>query len=144
MDELEKIGEIISKLEQKAPGQLAERVVLAIEIHEKKSAKIRAWAYSGILAVTTGLLVIAGNYSLSQLKASGSWQTFSLLFSDFQVVMSNFNYFMLSLAESLPVIPIIGTLLAVMAFIVLAGLAVNNFQKISKSNILNIKYAKHI
>jgi hypothetical protein len=146
MDELEKIGDIISKIDYKNPDQLAERIILLVEKKDKKSARIWMWIYSGGLTVSAVLLYFTAHSTISELNSSGAYGTFSLLFSDFQVVVSNLNYFLLSLAESLPVMPIIYLLLTIMAMISLAGLVINNLKKVSQNNNIynNFKYAKHI
>jgi len=143
MDDLDRIGKVISNVEFEYSADIADKINLVLKQKIKRAAKIRAFIYGTASIVSVGLLYTAGRLTVSEIYQSGISQIFSLIFSDFQVVMGNLNYFLLSLAESLPIMPIIYVLLSAMALVSLIALVINNVKKVSQLNIYNFKHAKH-
>ncbi len=129
------MGKILADLDYRAVSGLADRIIFALEKKRKKLAETRA-AVFGILAAGS----IAGLYLLiqaaaAQFSATGTPQLVSLIFSDFNVVVANFGDYFASIAESLPVLPVIGVLFLALILFVSLILTVNNFKKAVKTKL---------
>lgn len=132
---IDRMGKILADLDYRAVSGLADRIIFALEKKRKKLAETRA-AVFGILAAGS----IAGLYLLiqaaaAQFSATGTPQLVSLIFSDFNVVVANFGDYFASIAESLPVLPVIGVLFLALILFVSLILTVNNFKKAVKTKL---------
>jgi hypothetical protein len=125
-----------------APAGLSERIILFLEEKMRARAKTRAILYCLFSAVSGVGLFISGREVLAELRAGGTIQIFSLLFSDFQSVMANFNYFILSLIESLPVLPLVFVLIAAGILFTMVTLAITDFRKVGSIN--HALFQKHV
>lgn len=143
MDNFDKIGEIIAQLSTEAPEDLSQRIFLAIEKRESRMAKIKIAIFGFISSVSFVLIYFAGTSAVANFYSSGTPQTFSLIFSDFQSVVANFGDYFISIGESFPIVPFVYALLSLVIFAVFTGLSLNNIQKFKelKTN-LNYDY-KH-
>ncbi len=116
------------------PAGLPERIIMFLENKMKAQARTRAILYCLFSAVSGVGLFISGQAALAGLQAGGTAQIFSLIFSDFQSVVANLNYFMLSLVESLPVLPLILAFIAAGILFAMVTLAVADFRKVGSIN----------
>jgi len=88
---------------QQPSADLYDRIIKRIN-YEQKLAFIKRklfWHSFGLLA-SLAFFIPLGQKLLYELNQSGFIQSLSLIFSDFQIVMTNFSDFSLSLLESLP------------------------------------------
>jgi hypothetical protein len=123
------IGRILSA-GATAPAGLPERIILFLENKMKAQARTRAILYCLFSAVSGVGLFISGQAALAGLQSGGTTQIFSLVFSDFQSVVANLNYFLLSLVESLPVWSLILAFIAGGILFAMVTLAVADFRKV--------------
>jgi hypothetical protein len=140
MEKREKIENILSRTSAQIPEGLSEKIVLAINTQAKRSARIRAYVFTATSFVSAVLLYLTGKAAVSELYRSGTPQVFSLVFSDFQAVFSNLSSFVLTIAESLPVLSIVYVLSSVVALFVLSAFAINN---IKKAESIKLNFYKH-
>ncbi len=129
MEKREKIENILSGSLIQSPEGLSDKIILAISIRAKRSARIRAYVFSATSFASAVLLYLTGKMAVSELYRSGTSQVFSLVFSDFQTVVSNLSSFVLTIAESLPVLPIVYAISSAVALFVLSAFAINNIKK---------------
>lgn len=86
------------------PGGLLNEVMTQIEAHDRRAARIRS-ALSGALFVAALVALVPAWHVLStELAQSGFIQFVSLLFSDAGVLLAFWQDFVISLAESFPVV----------------------------------------
>lgn len=112
-----------------APAGLSERIIIFLERKMKAQARMRAVLYCLVSAVSGAGLFVAGGAALAGLRSGGTGELVSLVFSDFQAVAANWNYFMLSLFESLPILPLVLALIAAGVLFAMVTLAVADFRK---------------
>ncbi|MGC9611228.1 MAG: hypothetical protein ABSE68_03385 [Minisyncoccia bacterium] len=136
-----RIGGAISKMTLNPPNELVGRISFVLKMAERRKVIKEEVVFS--LASFLSLVVFIGAIrSVTQsLYTSGASQIFSLLFSDFQSMISNWRYFTLSLAESLPAMSLALALASAAALLVFISLSARNFKNISRINGLNIKHA---
>ncbi len=131
----DRLGKILSDLDYRTVSGLADRIIFALEKKRKQLAERKATVF-GVLAAGS----VAGLYFTLQaagaaFSTAGTSQIFSLIFSDFSIVMANFGDYFASLAESLPVLPVIGFLALMLVLFVSLILAVKNFKKAVKTKL---------
>jgi uncharacterized membrane protein len=140
MDDLEKIGKILSEIKNKTPEGLSQRVIFAVQRRENRVAKIKISIFGLASAVSIVLLYFAAKTVIGEFYSSGTSQMLSLLFSDFQSVVANLGNYLMSIAESFPILSAVYTLLSLAVFGILTGFAVANVQKFQG---LKLNYLKH-
>ncbi|MCL5733759.1 MAG: hypothetical protein M1334_03870 [Patescibacteria group bacterium] len=140
MDDLKRLGKLISKINLDAPEGLSERILSNIKEKERRADLWRATFYSALSAISVSLLYFSSSFAVGEFYRSGAAQILSLLFSDFQSMVANWQDFSLSLAESLPVLPLVYMILSVSALIIFAALAITNVRKFEQ---LKHNYFKH-
>lgn len=140
MKESEKIKNILSQTSVQIPEGLSDKIVLAINIRAKRSARIQAYVFTVTSFASAVLLYFTGRMAAYELYRSGTSQVFSLVFSDFQTVISNLSSFVLTIAESLPILPIVYALSSAAALFVLSVFAINN---IKKAESIKLNFYKH-
>jgi hypothetical protein len=133
------LGEIISGIRIEVSEGLSERIFAAIEVRERESARLHAFVYSAFSGIFAAVLYFTVSLAGSELSRSGTSQLLSLVFSDFQSVIMNWKYFGLSVAESLPVLPMIYVVVSALALIALSASAIINIKKVGQTN----NYLKH-
>ncbi len=141
MDNLEKIGKILSYSGGSSAAGLADRVIFSIEKRKLRGAKIRVAVYSGVSALSAIVLYAVFRAAGPIFYQSGTSQIFSLIFSDFQIVLSNFNYYLSSLAESLPVIQVASLMALGFLFLTFVSLVVNNLKRWGKIKKYELKHS---
>ena len=92
------------------PAGLLEKVLLAVETEQRKTARRRFVLSSAGLLVLSILLIPAIKGFGTELMQSGFVSFFSLAFVNFTAVFSNWQDFALSLLESFPVVSAIEVL----------------------------------
>src|SRR5580765_6350072 len=118
-------------MQNKAPEHLYSEVIARLETERRLlSARRRFTAGLALFVLFVAALVPAWSYLASQVAASGFGRYFTLIFSDFGAVTSNWQYFGMSLLESLPVLPVLALLAAF--FGMLAALRIILKNRISK------------
>ena len=130
----EKFGQVVRGTAVAAPVGLSERIILFLEEKMKARARARAILYCGLSALSGIALYAAGGAVVSDVSASGAGTMFSLIFSDFHAVLANWNYFVLSLAESLPVLPLALAFISIGVLAMMVTLAVADFRKVGSIN----------
>ncbi len=125
----EKLSKLLERTASRTPSGLPERIILFLETKMKARARTRAILYCVCSAVSGIALYASGQAFVARLQASGSGRIFSLVFSDFQSVVANWKYFLMSLFESLPVTSLILALIAAGALFAMVVLAITDFKK---------------
>ena len=97
-------------------SRLSGSILLVISAKERKSARIKLWAYSIIGAFSFAGLFPSVKLLLSQFSQSGFYQYLSLAFSDSRAV-SYWKEITLSITESIPMTSLILSLALVFIFI---------------------------
>ena len=122
---------------QEPSADLLSRIILAIERRQRFYAIIKVSVSLAGLTVSGGLLFLAAAELSRQLAQSGMLRILSLVFSDTWLILANWQTFVLSILESLPIGPII--LVASGALIALTSLKciLENLPKINLRLILN-------
>jgi hypothetical protein len=141
MREEEKIGESLSKIELPAPAGLLGKILFSIARRERRSAILALGAYSGASVLAAALLAFSWSAASTALQSSGTFIVLSLIFSDFHSVLANWNYFILSIAESLPVFSIILFLLSASVLSAFSYLAVKNIKSVGRLKFYGLKHA---
>ncbi|MFA6552135.1 MAG: hypothetical protein WCT19_01385 [Candidatus Paceibacterota bacterium] len=114
------------------PENLAEKIVLCINLKKKQVAKTRL-AFGGIFALFSfGAIIPVSQYVFSGFMNSGFFQYFSLFFSDIGSMMPMWKNFALSMAESLPAFELMAFLLVVLILMASIRLISNNFKMVYK------------
>lgn len=99
------------------PEGLLARTLDRLEKAKQRRAFKRLTLFSlGLIASATALVPL-GRMFYVEVSASGFWQFFSLLFSDFGAVMAVWQNFILTLLETLPVFSLAGFLAAIFVFL---------------------------
>ena len=131
----DRLGKILSDLDYRTVSGLADRIIFALEKKRKQLAERKATVF-GILAAGS----VAGLYFVIQsagaaFSTAGTSQIFPLIFSDFGIVMANFSDYFASVAESLPILPVIGFLAFALLLFVSSIFAIKNFKKAVKTKL---------
>ncbi len=124
------IGKILFESEGRVPAGLPERIIVFLERKMRAQARTRAILYCLFSAVSGVALYAAGGAAIAGLKAGGAVQIFSLVFSDIHAVVVNWQYFFLSLFESLPVLPLAISFVAAGTLFTAVTLAIADFRKV--------------
>ena len=145
MEKKDKIGIILSKKTEQIPEGLADRITVSINSRIRLAAKIRAYVFGLTSLGAAVLFFFTGRMALADLYNSGTSQVFSLVFSDFQSVISNFGNFVLTIAESIPVLSVVYAVLSAVILFVMAAIAISNIRKVEsiKLNYFNKNGYKH-
>lgn len=106
-----------AKLNLTPPADLLGRVVARLAREKRINSFRRLLFFSFSSAVSLAGIILLFRSVASSLLESGFWRFFSLLFSDFSVVMANWQNFFGSLLESLPIINLILVLALLAVFL---------------------------
>jgi len=124
--DFEKLFKNLNRLEP--PQFLMGNILAAIEIKKRRAARLRLALFGSFALASLTALIPAVQYFIAEISQSGFYQYFSLLFSDWNLVITYWNDFVLSLAEALPVLAITSVLSAVFVFLGSLRLAVNQIK----------------
>ncbi|OGY41199.1 MAG: hypothetical protein A2Y82_02025 [Candidatus Buchananbacteria bacterium RBG_13_36_9] len=119
------------------PNDLITKITLRIE-EEKELRKIRRQFVIFIFSSAGSLGAIALIFYFVKLKMleTGFWQLLSLLFSDFKIILANWQNFSLALLETLPVPLIVSLLFCFLLFIISLKFLIKDI-KILKSPVFH-------
>jgi len=103
---------------QQPSADLYDRIIKRINYEQRLTSikKKLFWRFAGLIASLTILIPLGYKLSI-ELNQSGFLQSFSLIFSDFQIVTSDLGDFFLSLLESLPAVSLTLISLALLAMV---------------------------
>jgi hypothetical protein len=99
---------------------------------ELKILKPKLWTAAGILACGLGLLVLAAGVSWSAFAQTPTQHYFSLIFTDFNLILVNWQDYSLGVLESLPLSALailLSSLLGSILLVDFAGHRLLNFRK---------------
>jgi len=105
----ELVGSILSE-QNDPPAFLLPKITSAIARRRRFWAGLEVFGSLALSLASVAGLIWAGQELVGQLMRAGTFTILSLIFSDFMVVIANWQAFALSLVESLPVLPAILTL----------------------------------
>jgi ABC-type multidrug transport system permease subunit len=125
----ERLFKNINRLEP--PEFLLGNILTAIEAKKRKTARIRLALFGTFALASLAALFPAIQYFIAEFSQSGFYQYFSLLFSDWNLAITYWNDFVLSLAEALPVLATAAVLSAIFVFLGSLRLAVKQIKFIS-------------
>lgn len=96
---------LLKSLEQTEPPKyLYLNIIERIRMEKERSSRIRFWVFSGITLASFLTAIPALQYSIDGLSQSGTMQYLSLIFSDGTTLLTYWQEFALTIAESLPII----------------------------------------
>lgn len=122
---------LFNKLEQFEPSEKLFNDTLArIDFEKRRSVGFRLMFLGVATTASLAVMILSFQYVAREFYQSGFYQYFSLIFSDGAVIMTSWKEFVLSLAETAPIMKIIIFLSAVFAFLVSSKLAIKNFIQI--------------
>ncbi|MCX6788632.1 MAG: hypothetical protein WCO21_03230 [bacterium] len=119
------------------PEQLFHDTMLRIDAKKRRVAMYARIGFFGVTSATA-LLVLAPiwNGFYVELTQSGFSQLSSLIFSDGGTIMTYWQDFILSLAESLPILSAIGLVGSVLLFLVSTERLIRNVRALTRSNLV--------
>ena len=86
------------------PDYLLANILAAIDVKKRRAARLRLALFGSFALASLVAIFPAIQYFVAQFSQSGFYQYFSLLFSDWNLALTYWNDFVLSLAEALPVL----------------------------------------
>lgn len=132
----DKLTKIFQKAKYEPSANLPEKVWHRILTRDKHITQFKLWTFASIGFVSLAGLVPAFKTLINDFTQSGFYEYSSLIFSDSGLIFSYWKEYMLSLAESLPMISIIFTLsLVFVLFLSLRYLV----KQISKNQLTSLK-----
>ena len=123
------------------PKGLETKITARIKNEEKKMTRIRIFVFGGSSVASFVFSLWAIIYLVKNLKESGFWQYFSLIFSENGAILSYWRELSLSLVESLPVVSLIIFLSAVGLFIWSFTKTFSNVQN-QNSKLFKIRFSQ--
>lgn len=130
-DKYEQLVASILVEQSEPPAFLLPKITLAIIRRRRFWAGLEVFGSVVLSAVSATGLSLAGGELVRQLAQAGTFRILSLLFSDFMVVLANWQSFALSFAESFPVWPAILTLGGLALLLVSFKFMFDNLPKLS-------------
>ncbi len=92
--------------DQEPPADLFDRIVFAIDRRRRVYARLKFGGFSLLSAASLSLMFFAFGELGRQINQAGTLKFLSLIFSDLEIVLANWQEFSLSFLESLPILPI--------------------------------------
>lgn len=134
----EKINQIFNSLPEVEPSNnLKSLIMQRIKMAEQKKAAKRLFALRFSMSVTSLAFALAAYYGGRELLSSQFWNIAMLGFSDFNLVLSNWQTFAWSLLETIPV-SAISILLSPILILMLLGKQYENSAQTNKFNYLGV------
>lgn len=122
------------------PSDLSEKIMSRLRIEKRRlTVKRRIFIFFLTTIVSITLFIPAFKELQLSVNESGFWQFSSLFFSDFKIVLTNWQLFSLSLLESLPGISLLSFLAVVLIFFESCRFLVKNIKSVSGLSINDIK-----
>lgn len=97
---------------------LLDKIISTIEFKQRRLVQKKMALYAILTTSLAALLIFAINHTATTINTSGFYQFLSLMLSDFSVVATNWQTFIVSLLETLPATSIITSLTMLFAFLV--------------------------
>ncbi len=115
-EEFKKVLNKVDIGEVSVPHRLAESIILKIDAKAKQNAKLKTFGLGTVsaLSVTASIPIIS--QIITSFTQSGFYNYLSIIFSDSDVAIVYWKEILISLAESLPVIGILGLLIVLAIF----------------------------
>jgi len=131
-DMQENYQKLLSQLETpQAPLGLLNKIILKIDLESQKIRLKRRLFIFGIFTITTAsALIPAMKLVINRLNESGFNAFFSLLFSDFSIVLNDWQNFFFSLLESFPIMSFVLLLFGLLIFIQALKIFIKNLNLI--------------
>lgn len=114
------------------PAGLTARVLMELERRIKTRMRLAAFGCAAVAAFAGAVFYRFGVSAISGFGSGGFGQVFSLIFSDFRSVLANWNYYALSLIDSLPIVPLAIALAAGAVLVTMMTLAIAEFRKVGR------------
>ena len=111
-----RLVKIFKETSYEPSSDLAFNIWYTITLHEKRNTRIKLWIFSLVGFISFAGFIPALNLLLNDLRQSGFYEYFSLIFSNGSVLFF-WKELVLSIAESLPTASIILTLSLVFVFV---------------------------
>ena len=108
------------------PSRLLAHIQEQVAVEERRMARRRVFLLGGTALVSLVALVPATQYVAKELYRTGFYEYLSLLFSDSASLPTYWQEFLLSLAESLPLVASIAFLAVLLTFLGSAKFAIRN------------------
>ncbi|MDD5431031.1 MAG: hypothetical protein PHP03_02290 [Candidatus Pacebacteria bacterium] len=103
--------------QEEPPKELYCGILARIQFERRRAARIRLVFFAGTALASIFGLIPALQYFIGELNSSGFHHYISLIFSDGGILISYWKEFILSLAESLPILGITAILSLVFIFL---------------------------
>lgn len=121
----------------KPPKRLFQRIIERLKIEKSLKMLRKKLGFSATVMLISAILTIAAVFVLnSELAESESISLISLLFSDTLAAVAYYNYFILAVLESMPIISIAISLAAIVLAMIFLRLVVAYYGKILSLNKL--------
>jgi hypothetical protein len=120
------------------PKGFGDLLVSEINNLEVKRNKTRLIFGSIVSIASLFALLPSVIYTFSELAQSNFYNYLSLLSSDWQTVMSNWKIFMISLLESVPILPLIFTLVSILFLVVSVKVFTNTLRESKNVRFINL------
>ncbi|MBI3633479.1 MAG: hypothetical protein HY226_04265 [Candidatus Vogelbacteria bacterium] len=129
--------ELFNKIDQIEPSaRLHQSILLRVELYQKAKVFRLKMSYYLTIVLSAVAIIPASQLVAQSIAQSDLYQFIPLIFSDFDIVVNQWQSFALSIIESLPIVEITA-LLSLALLIVWAINAINKIQP--KNNLLQIK-----
>jgi len=109
------------------PPGLSEKIIRLVgEERRQRELRKKILASALFFAASLALIVPSLTSFKNGLSSSGTLQMFSLIFTDFSVVVANFGDFLMSVLEALPLFPMTAFFASALVFVVSFKILVGN------------------
>ncbi|OGG50369.1 hypothetical protein A3C18_00615 [Candidatus Kaiserbacteria bacterium RIFCSPHIGHO2_02_FULL_54_11b] len=108
--------------------RLRQHILTRISREERRRARIYVFASAATILLSIVGIVVSVQYMLQAMRLSSSSEYLSLILSDADIVFANWQVFALSLLESIPLLPILMSLIASFTLLVAIRTFANNLR----------------
>lgn len=108
--------------------RLRRHILTHISREECRRARIYVLASAAAILLSVAGIAVSVQYMLQAMRLSSSYEYLSLLLSDADIVFANWQAFTLSLLESIPLLPVLMSLVAAFALLVAIRTFANNLR----------------
>lgn len=131
---------LLQSAQNEAPQNLAEKIYSRLALEQTLAQlRVRLWAAVGALAGTLALFGFAVLSSYHAFAQTTTVKYLSLMFTDFKVVLDNWQDYASSVLETLPLGTLAFTLGALLAFSLAAEYVIKQWQNFSKQLTLRAR-----
>lgn len=125
----DKYSELFKELNQiNPPLGLGQNILAQIQLKKKHDAKVNLTFFGGAVLMSLVGSIFAFRWAGQALAQSGFYQSLSLIFSDGAAMLTYWQEFALSVAESLPMVEITVFLAAIFALLESLKLTIKNLK----------------